>query len=884
MEEEELTNDAELDENEHEDGDNSVASRPSDEVDGDSSNDEGEEDEDLSREAEDDGDKVKSGNSLAVKTPDQIKGEILDEFDRAENEENEKTFVKTFEDRKSDDPGLSRQQKVEMEPNSRVKVEREANAVHIEFRTRFDGVKVEFVTRDTQTGVDVIENEFLEKTDLGNDDLKDNEAGVVDESDGKPDTKAEMEESPDAPENQTAIATGDHKAPLLRQQTVASSTTAEAQLADQGDYKEKDEMYDTFEQEFPDAEEGDDGDEFLYDEEDDGQTTMVTDDTSVPPLRDLDSAMESVEQVGPPRILRINRESRQKQLSYPPVTERETEEGVFAGKCDFCGREIKPYPDAEAQLYKHSREIFCCDDYQLFMQFALSKPFGKKYDVDVQKFVTAYMDIQPHAPYNRQARKVAKERAALRMREREVARQKKAVSQFQQQNNQQTTNQNNAAGAKDQQHTYQQAAQRALKVINFSLGSKKCAEQGFIVDPSPSHDPHSILSRMGPGGVTVEALDEGLRGAKDTARIQKKGLVQKFYLDDKKLFYVLFKDGSGTVFYPSGRPCILILSTPKVKPPDPFANVKTAGKKSKANSRSTATNNRAVTDDNKSQKSGVTATTNLSTKARGAAATDPGYIGGVGSDTSRTARTDGRGGGGSEDDDDEVGVRKRQFLVFTDEQRSKLLAVFMPDGNAACYYDNKQLRLHLDPFGGILFGENLSKKRKWSWLDFAENHQHAPPLQPLAIALSNQVSLRIANQNAITLAYRSGPHSVKFNVGVKLKITAGKAALPKLFERTEDVVYLSEMQTYTQTIINRISNLLKYKNEDLAERLPPPPYLLHQMEKKGMNPNLSKLTGRHKKQNSSVDHRSNKTPSPEKVQQLGGSQDESMTTKSVAVA
>ena len=79
-------------------------------------------------------------------------------------------------------------------------------------------------------------------------------------------------------------------------------------------------------------------------------------------------------------------------------------------------------------------------------------------------------------------------------------------------------------------------------------------------------------------------------------------------------------------------------------------------------------------------------------------------------------------------------------------------------------------RLHLDPFGGILFGENLSKKRKWSWLDFAENHQHAPPLQPLAIALSNQVSLRIANQNAITLAYRSGPHSVKFNVGVKLKV------------------------------------------------------------------------------------------------------------------
>ena len=76
--------------------------------------------------------------------------------------------------------------------------------------------------------------------------------------------------------------------------------------------------------------------------------------------------------------------------------------------------EKKKSSNNRKQFVLARREIFCCDDYQLFMQFALSKPFGKKYDVDVQKFVTAYMDIQPHAPYNRQARKVAKERAALR--------------------------------------------------------------------------------------------------------------------------------------------------------------------------------------------------------------------------------------------------------------------------------------------------------------------------------------------------------------------------------------------------------------------------------------------------------------------------------------
>ena len=49
------------------------------------------------------------------------------------------------------------------------------------------------------------------------------------------------------------------------------------------------------------------------------------------------------------------------------------------------------------------------------MQFALQKPFGKKYDVDVQTFVTQLLDIQPHAPYNKQARKAAKEKAALRL-------------------------------------------------------------------------------------------------------------------------------------------------------------------------------------------------------------------------------------------------------------------------------------------------------------------------------------------------------------------------------------------------------------------------------------------------------------------------------------
>jgi hypothetical protein len=290
------------------------------------------------------------------------------------------------------------------------------------------------------------------------------------------------------------------------------------------------------------------------------------------------------------------------------------------------------------------------------------------------------------------------------------------------------------------------AAQRALKVINFSLGSKKCAEEGYIVDPKPPRDDlinYSDHFQM-----------EDPSTARDTHRMPKAAVFKQcFYHNSDKLFYALFQDGSGTVYYESGRPAVVIASNTQ------------------------------------RSKSGV------------AIPATP---------------------------------RKLHYVILTDDSRQNVVGLFLPDGNAACYFADRNLRLHMDPCGGILFGSDCEKKKSWSWLEFIEQHQHAPPMQSMSLILAPFISLKVTDQEHMSLVFRHASNSVKFNVGVRLKLTGGKGQLPKLLEKSNDVVYLADMKTYTQAVMDKIQNLLKYKNESHAEKLPPPPYIVHQLEKRNI--------------------------------------------------
>ena len=80
---------------------------------------------------------------------------------------------------------------------------------------------------------------------------------------------------------------------------------------------------------------------------------------------------------------------------------------------------MKPCPLSLLQCF--CSQIYCCTDYQQLVEFTLTHGPEATYPVD------ELIDIQPHAPYgSKQARRAAKERAAQRMRDREIARQRAA--------------------------------------------------------------------------------------------------------------------------------------------------------------------------------------------------------------------------------------------------------------------------------------------------------------------------------------------------------------------------------------------------------------------------------------------------------------------------
>lgn len=92
---------------------------------------------------------------------------------------------------------------------------------------------------------------------------------------------------------------------------------------------------------------------------------------------------------------------------------------------------------------------------------------------------------------------------------------------------------------------------RQMKTINYQLSSQKCLEEGWTVrPPSPVEDMGDDIEVFEP---QPKMPHWATKDSKDS------GLVFKYY-DDKSPFMILFPDGTGTVYYMSGRTAIHILS------------------------------------------------------------------------------------------------------------------------------------------------------------------------------------------------------------------------------------------------------------------------------------------------------------------------------------
>lgn len=75
----------------------------------------------------------------------------------------------------------------------------------------------------------------------------------------------------------------------------------------------------------------------------------------------------------------------------------------------------------------------------------------------------------------------------------------------------------------------------------------------------------------------------------------------------------------------------------------------------------------------------------------------------------------------------------------------------------------------MDQSEGTFADSKGALKKRWHWWDHT-THVHAPPFQPICFALNSALSVRCLAQDQIFLSFSQDKMSLRFNVGVKLKV------------------------------------------------------------------------------------------------------------------
>ncbi|XP_046564668.1 glutamate-rich protein 6-like isoform X2 [Haliotis rubra] len=463
--------------------------------------------------------------------------------------------------------------------------------------------------------------------------------------------------------------------------------------------------------------------------------------------------------IGPPQILQYIRESeladievedpekrREKEgtdITDYPVDECGRMYGMFGGKCEFCRQDIKPFPSLERQRQLPPHELYCCEEYRDFVNFATTTAMDLEEET---KHANKLINIKPHAHFgNKNDRKAAKERAVQRMRERELQRRQQEASGLQQNFYSSSGGAGGHVGGvmpsaratqvaaikaniiPAQGISYKDGVARQMKTINYQLSSQRCLEEGWTLrPPSPLNNEDEDIDVFIP-----EPLNPAMMG---TGRLHERPLIQKFYEDGKK-FLTVFPDGSGNVFYPNGQIAILISY---------------------------------------------------------------------------------------------VSLGQYIYVVHDENPSRTVKAVFEPSGYGSCYHNNGIVRLYFDQLGGIELDVHGGRRRKWTWKD-QETHVHAPPFQPICFGLNRYIGVRVMNQDSIALTLTARKRSCRFNVGSRLKLVAPENIPPK--EIDEATLFLDERKAYVESILDKVSNLLKFPKSPKLDKILPPIHLTSKLQR-----------------------------------------------------
>ncbi|GAB1608078.1 hypothetical protein Ahia01_001091900, partial [Argonauta hians] len=165
------------------------------------------------------------------------------------------------------------------------------------------------------------------------------------------------------------------------------------------------------------------------------------------------------------------------------------------------------------------------------------------------------------------------------------------------------------------------------------------------------------------------------------------------------------------------------------------------------------------------------------------------------------------------------------YIVYGEDGRT-VMAVFEHTGYGTCYHPNGNVRLYIDPSGGMEIDPVGQCRKKWAWQDL---QCHAPPLQPIYLHLNRCIGMKVLSQRNIQLSFTHGRHSCRMNLGVHLKpVAVSKNVVPVVDENS---LFVEEKRNQIESLLDKVKNLLNYSCSPKVDKILPPIYLTNRINK-----------------------------------------------------
>ncbi|KAM5163905.1 glutamate-rich protein 6 isoform 2-T2 [Mantella aurantiaca] len=232
--------------------------------------------------------------------------------------------------------------------------------------------------------------------------------------------------------------------------------------------------------------------------------------------------LETLPSVGPPTILAYKRESSENDRILAMMKVLEERSGNVL--CKFCRNPLKPFPVESTLDYDFSEEVFCCWQFRNMIHYLL-----KEQNYLLQNKEIELISVTPHEPYGSEIeRRKAKEKTALRLRERHMAKVfEPAVTE----------------------PTSFPEFGRPLKTISYQLSNAPPEGNNWTIVPEEADS-------------STDSIENELCDFTSEMMMPER-FVEKYYRTGIK-FLTMFPDGTAQIFYPSGNLAIIVVQS-KVK-------------------------------------------------------------------------------------------------------------------------------------------------------------------------------------------------------------------------------------------------------------------------------------------------------------------------------